>query len=815
MSLDETPAAVPGPDPLPPHPAAPPAGNGTPPPDPPDPPEEGFDLDDEAEDDPGKQVNHATGVHAGGDVSFHNTAYHIREAQRQTSVRRFSLPDGEAVRETDEQWAVEHFRGVDGEAESLVRHLEERRVLVLSAPAGARKVTAATSLALRLRERSLCTQSAFVFTPLERHVRVDLRRMLEKHKQFQNRVVIFRDPLSRGNPDLMDTLTTTDHAGWVQLAECLRRRNAYLVFTATPAEAAQLQGTHTLEWVHKRLSPHPAEVLNQWLDAFLAPLRERADAAADTVRALDGFRDQLVKEFAFGPQLKDFAEFFGRLGNVSMGFDEAYVLFQDTRKRLLHDLHDDFDGWSFGFTLALAQCTPDANGVSWVDFDRLRRYLRRWLQRDLQLAGTPRDDEDAEPSEVRLEVSDEFLLTRSRACVEKDPDTLADAIRFCDRSPPQVLWRDLLGRHRRVLTAILPRLRDLAERGAQDERSMNVLAAQIIGRIGEMDCERIVMPLAERWAVLGDGRHRGLLGAMFDGVLASDDSRFRERCLQHLKSMHGGRLTGLGKRRVEAATAAYSWVGYHEFETSMDELFAIARTHLVPMIRDAASMSRVVTGLKPRIERDMGGGDGEAVRKVHEVLRLLVDSIYVKRLGIFLGVQYALASLCAAHGVARVLRELRNWIGRGGASMGVLVALMFLRERGIADHLREERTEFRQSDGSPPVSCGQFVRALGNGEEDVRQAVRFLGDLYDCVTSPWSTEALVRHHFSTRLQAHLREWVLEALCIPELVEPARRLVEQLAHTHRGMMRKMVVRMVTTGDFTRKSELKRFAASLNL
>ena len=753
-------------------------------------------------------MNHVSGLQAGRDIAIYN----IRETQRRTVTRRFSFEDGREVTEIEEQRAVEYFRDVDGEADGLVRHLEEQRVLLISAPPGARKVTAAIGLAQRLRDRRQCAKPAFVFDPMDRRVRVDVCRLPEKHDEFQDRVVVFRYAMSRGNPDLTNALTTMDHTGWTQLADCLRERNAYLVFTATPAEAEQFGNVHALQRVHRTLAPHPPTVLGRWLDDTL---RDRGDGTAETVNTLNGFRDELVKRFAFGPHLKDFAEFYVGLGQASLGFDEAHALFQDTGKRLLHDLHDDFDGWSFGFTLALAQCTPDANGVPWVDFDRLRRYLRRWLQRDLQLADPPRDEEAAEPSEVRLELSDDTLLTRSRARVEKDPATLADEIRFCDGRPPQSLWRDLLRRHRRVLTAILPRLRDLAEREDRNERSMSVLAAQIIGRIGEMDYERVVVPMAERWAALGDGRHRGLVGAMFDGVLASDDPRFRARCLQHLKSMHGGGVTRPGKGRVETAIAAYSWVGYHDFGLSMDELFAIARAHLMPMIEDAARMSRLVTRIQADIERTAGRRDGEAVRAAREVLRGLVDRIYAERGGIFLGVQYALFSLCAAHGVARVLRGLREWIGRAGASMGVLVALMFLHEHGIADQLREDRTELPRSDGIPPASCGQFVRVLGNGEEDVMQAVRFLGDLYDCVTSPWATEALVRRHFRDRLQAHLLEWVQEALRVPELVEPVRSLFEQLAHTHQGNMREMIVQMVTTGEFARKPDLKRFAMSLSL
>ncbi|HEX6751039.1 MAG TPA: hypothetical protein VF092_27365 [Longimicrobium sp.] len=775
-----------------------------------------------------QQRSTLTDIEAGRDVLVENSIdnsvetsiyngdvyYQVMAAQRRT-VRRSTLADGQEVSRVEEEWAVEHFAGIEGEADTLVRHLEERRVLLLCAPSGARKVTAATHLALRLRERGTCTQPAAVFDPPERHVPVDLHQLAAKHAQFADRLVVFRNTLSRGNPDLHDAFAKTDRAGWAQLADRLRARNAYVVFTATPAETGQFHDAHALQGLLRSLDPHSSELRAARLDRHLGALQQPGGTAAETLQAVRGFRDQLLERFPFSSQAADFVDFFVDLGQPSLGFDEGLALFQDASRRLLYDFGDDFDGWSFGFVLALAQCTPDAAGVAWVDFDRLRRHLRRWLQRDLQLADGARAQDDDEPSEVRLELSDDSLLTRSRATIKKDPFTLADVVSFRDEVPPQGLWRMLLGRHRRVLTAILPRLRDLAERPDQDGPSMSVLAAQIIGRIGEIDYQRVVVPMAERWATLGNKRHRGLVGAMFEGVLGSNEPQFRARCLQFLRSMHAGGATGRDGDLLQAAITAYSWVGYYDFPRAMHELYGIVRVHLVPMIENASRMSRLVSGIQADIERAAQKGDDMLVRKAREVLRRVVDKIYAERAGVFLSVQFALVSLCEAHGVAPVLRELREWIKRGGASMGVLIALMFLHERGIANQLRDDRVELPRGDALPPVSCGQFVRALANGDEDVHQAVRFLGDLYESVTTPWAAEGLVRRHFRDQLQGHLLEWVQDALPVSELAEPMRRMVEQLSRTHEGKMREMIVQLLNGAEFRRRHELRSFAASLQV
>jgi hypothetical protein len=756
-------------------------------------------------------------THVGRDLSVDHSIHNYLSTQRRAPPRQFSFAAGREVKEIEEKRTEEHFVGVEGEAEALVRHLEESRVLLLSGEAGARKVTAAIHLAVRLRRRDPDARAPFLFEPLDRHLRVDFRGMPAKHDQFQDRVVIFRSPLSRGNLDLAHAFGSTDRAGWTHLADCLRERNAYLVCTATPAEIEPFRNVHALQDVHRALVPHTREVLDRCLDEYLDTLRQYGGAAvAESLAALDGLREPLLRHFSFRPQLTAFADFFVRRAEPSLGFDEVHALFQDTHKRLLHELDDDFDGWSFGFTLALAQCTPDAHGVPWVDFDRLRRHLRRWLRRDMQLAGGPAEgDPDPESSEVRLELSDDPLLTRSRARVEKDPATHADVVRFCDGRPPQGLWRALLEHHRRVLTAILPRLRELAEQPDQVGVSLSVLAAQIIGRIGEIDYERVVVPIADRWTTLAGGRFRGLVGAMFDGVLGSDEPRLHARCHQHLRTMHATGGTRFGPDRVETAVAAYAWVGCYDFRLAMRELYRIVEAELVPMIEDAPRIAQLSTRIQHDLERTAGKGTYQAKRGVRDAMRNLVDQVYAGRGGIHRCMQLTLASLCATHGVAHVLKELRRcWIGRGGETTGVMVALMFLHEHGIADQLHDDRVELPRGDNLAPATCGLFVRALTNSDEAVHQAAGFLGDLDDSVTTRWATEWLLRRHFRERLETHLLQWAREAAPFPELAAPMRGLMEQLSRTPGGRMREIVAHLVR-GEFTRHPELTAFVASLRL
>ena len=766
------------------------------------------------------QANSVESSQVGRDLNLENSIfngdvyYQITQSQRRSTVRQFSLADATEVTEAEERRTVEQFAGSLEDAEALTRHLEERRVLVLSAEAGARKVTSAKYAALLLRRKGACGRSALLVESVDRNATVNVRRMPLTHSELKDRVVIFRYPLARGNPDIADTFAKTDRAGWGHLADALRECNAFMVFTATPAEVETFRGVPAFQAVQRTLPAHRDEIRRTRLHEHLEMLRESSEVDPETLQTLSGAAALLVERFRFAPQLVDFADFFVGLGQAAMPVDQALSLFQDGSKRLLHDMDDDLDGWAFGFTLALAQCAPDAAGVPWMDFDRLRRHLLRWLRRDLNVSAGPRDGDEGEPTDVRLELSDASLLTRSRATIEKDPATLADVVRFTDGCPPAALWRILLERHRRVLSAILPRLRELAERPGDDGGTLGVLAAQIVGRIGEIDPERVVVPAAERWAAAANRRHHALVGAMFEGVLGSDDARYRARCFEHLRAMYADTSTPRGGSRAAAAVVACSWVGYHEFGLAMGELAAVTRAHLVPMIEDAAR----ITKLAERVQRDAQDEKGRAARAaraVHGALQDLLSRIYESRGPVLLGVQAGLASLCAAHGVTPVLREMDAWMSEAGPSMGVLLSLLFLHEGGIATQLGTQRVVVPGEEGAPAAECGQFVFALSNGDSSVRQAVRFFGDLHQRVMEPWVAAELMRREFRDRLKALLVEWVREAAPIPALARPMRAFVEHLAATHDRSLRSIVLQALRTEAVLRDETLRAFATTLRV
>ncbi|HEV7588543.1 MAG TPA: hypothetical protein VGO40_10545 [Longimicrobium sp.] len=739
------------------------------------------------------------------------------DRQERLTVRSFSITDTSPIPELDEQGSRARFAGADEEGEALLLHLSERRVLLLSADHGARKAMAGTYLGWRLRQGGSCHRPILLAESLDRRVRVDFSLVL-KEPEFVGRVLIFRNAFSRGNPDLLALFERTERTGWEQLGARLRERNAYLVFTARPDEVAPFRGAPAVQAVHRELAPHSRErVAGDFADR-LGELEARGDVAPALLAALREHRDALLGHFAFAGLLVEFVDFFVAMNRPSLPPDEALRRFRDTSEWLLHNLAGDLEAWSFGFTLALAQCLRDAPPIAWLDFDRLHRHVARWLRRDAHLfppaeGGAARDAGDARPS-----LSDESLLKRCQAEVVKDAATLADVVRFRGGGPPERLWEVMLDRHRRVLTAVLPRLRALAEseQGAEPP-SLRILAAQLIGRIGEMDPQRIVVPVVDEWVASPDRRRQAAIGALYQGVVASGREPYRRVCFRHLQRLQA-QAAGAedGNARLVAVIAAYARVGEYELALAMRELGAIAREHVAPLIGDVGRLSRLMANVENKFQEQLSTGEGVALLLVHSLLRDLIFRVYSNRGGALLALQLALTLLCRRTEPIRVFGELRMWIAEGGWKLGALVALMFLHEEGIAAGVAEARDEEVAAGDGAGVARNPIVLSLAAGEDEVDQMAGFLGDLYQSVSTPFAAAPDLKRVCRESLLAHLTRWVRDALPVPGHLAAMQRLSESLARTHRGILREPLQQMLARQEFARHDgELHAFAQTLAL
>ncbi|HKP75779.1 MAG TPA: hypothetical protein VJT67_09580 [Longimicrobiaceae bacterium] len=733
--------------------------------------------------------------------------------QARSAIQRFACAEGQRVPPRWEQETARTFRGADTEVDALLKHLEERRVLLLTAERGAGKVRAALYLGWKLRQKGRCVGETLLAESFDRRVRIDVRHLAARDPGLKDRLVIFPNAFSRADPEVTRLFETTDRSGWQALAEQLRARGAYLVFT-DPGDAGPAEGLHA---VQRRLSPHPRDLLAGELERELKAMEAAGGAEPELLATLREGQAWMLDTFHYAPQLFEFVQHYVELGIAGLELGEARRRMENADGRILQDLDGDFEGWSFAFTLALARCGGEAEGAAWVDVDRLHRHVRQWLRRDLNLRyADPRGaDVDAEAdADTRLEFSDGRLLKRAHA--EVDTGALSYTVRFSDGAPPQGMWTAMLTRHRRALLTVLPGLRALAEREGELQ-TLRVLAARILGRIGEMDAQRITLPLMDAWAYSGKQHREAALGPLVDGVLASRTERYRDACLRHLQALQ--RAASPGKdpdAHLPAVIAAWSWVGDHDLSFAMRELGAIARERLAPMIADMQEIERLLG----QVERAVGqtpSARGEALlRSCHTVLRDVVEHVYAEHGGAFLGVQFSVASLCVTRSSVPVLTELRKWIVDGGWETGVVVALMFLDQRRIAEQLKQSRVEAGSAGGGAPPACNPLVASLAEGEAEVRQTARFLGEMYESLRTPFAASPHLQRYCVESLQGHLADWARDALPVPEHAAAMRSLFEALLRTHDGILRDPLLNLLAKPAFTGDDRgMRAFAASVRV
>ncbi|MFL5539154.1 MAG: hypothetical protein ACJ8J0_09180, partial [Longimicrobiaceae bacterium] len=130
--------------------------------------------------------------------------------QARSAIQRFSCAEGQRVPSHWEQESALTFRGADAEVDALLKHLEERRVLLLTAERGAGKVRAALYLGWQLRQQGRCVDDTLLAESFDRRVRIDVRHLAARDPGLRNRLVIFPNAFSRADPEVTRLFETTD-----------------------------------------------------------------------------------------------------------------------------------------------------------------------------------------------------------------------------------------------------------------------------------------------------------------------------------------------------------------------------------------------------------------------------------------------------------------------------------------------------------------------------------------------------------------------------------------------------------------------------
>ena len=612
---------------------------------------------------------------------FIGTGEAVRIAQFSESMQvklTRSIEEAQAVRHIHDELTTSQFISI----------LQETRMLVISAGPNSGKSSTAIYLAHRLR---LCDpeikDEITQVSPLDAAVHINLAEVVQQEESFCRRVILFKDFLAGQNRALQEFLKGLDQ--WLADSLCreLKARGSYLIFTTDDhfieSISAQLRALRLCVPLPQLGPAKLGEALNNILKEMQSDVtltqeqREQVLFCGKTIPRIDRFVREYLSLVVEGKLSVE--QVFARMDKVSLW---------------LKYLAADFEAWSVVFVLGLVQPVSGPQGVPWTEFQELYGTLlepiRKWT-------GTPEKYFVYRPERL----SDDELLTKARVEISSSPGR-PDIVQFQDQAFLEALWPAFLHQTRRLMTSLLPILRELAQK---ENSSLRIHAARILGRIGVMNPDAIILPLLSEWTrAKSDRRQQATVGYLFQGILHSKDEIYIGNCLADLERMGQSDDTD----KVWTAIAAWKQIGVTDLPLAMAQLKNIAETKLAVYLSHSDEILRAMQN----IEREFN--TSSHTRK--EAFHLIAAHKFLKKLAFFLlrqhgpvffAMQYSLVALCLAKGPIEVFTELRKWL-RGNEGLRSLVCLLYLQSDGIADELsgfimtREEAAAEKCDDAKAP-----------------------------------------------------------------------------------------------------------------
>lgn len=750
-------------------------------------------------------------------------------------ITHFSFNDIWRITPERQQETAELFVSDANEIERLRSLVFNKRVLVLSSESELGKTTTAIYLGSIL-SASAGSQNGngksletYLIPSLDRHTQIDLHKICEPD-EISDRVVIFRNAFARGNHDLRSFFAQLNEYSVDELASKLRDCNSYVILTTTTTDASQfLSGcaASDLQYEPKHLND---DLLSLGLEKRLVHVERTTKPAIERLELLREPEQKkiLITRLRTMPRIVRFVESYLRIDStipIETDLSESIRQFEDITYWFHKELAADFDVWCFTLALGLTHWAADSQGVPWIDFEYVHRGVAQYLRRDPQLFPSSKNTKEEEPLETIPNLTDDTYLAQSRAEVIKDPNSLADVVRFCQEGYPHKLWEILLKHHRRVLTTLLPRLRDLAENNrAEADSRQRELCARIIGRVGEIDPERVTLSVMNRWISSDDVRQRANIGALYQGILASNNERYKSYFLEVLKSLTASLGTSEDssddvseeereevKEKLLTAIAVYSRIGASNLTLAMTGLKSIARDRLVPIMTDVQRIGRLLEKTKVEFGKQTSAQDALGLLVFHEMLSDLAERLYNQQASTFVGVQYALSSLCLSVDPIRVFKELRLWIESSNQATGALIALMFLIKDGISSTLESMQVEVSGSNSrfDERKSCNPIIASLTSGQESVVEMARFLVTIFEAFSVTFFLPKQFQDYLGKSYLAHLTTWIEEALPIESCRNAMEELLLELMRIHKNVLYKPIDELLNNPTFLqREPDLKR-------
>jgi hypothetical protein len=679
-----------------------------------------------------------------------------------------------------------------GEVDRLVESLCERHLLVISGEDEVGKGTLSLLVAAQAgRHRADTPRDVLYSHGLAPEVRVSLER-LSDDERFAQKFIIFRDAFASRNEDLMRFARDLDSR---KLSWLSRRLETAGIFVILTSDADRVPGPDALPRLKSFSVLH--EVVGPGRAALLRDLHRRAElrwraCAQEGLRekvaeVLIHHAERVVDELRTVPRIVRFVEaYLLEVANSDLPLEHALSRVRNRADWLLSEMAEDPATWSFALALILAQPLPSPNGVPWHQFFQLWQAVTRHLRRELRLRHEPRS-----PKEL---VVDCTLLDRVRAEIRRASTPAADIIQFHDSLNPTLLWEDLLGPGRALLSSLVPLLTELAEKG---DFCLRECTARALGRIGRLDPASILFPLIYAWSNPDrDFHHHVALGRLFQGMLESgeENGMLREECMRQLRHF------ALSRRgdKIWPGVVALREIGRIDLRLALRELVEILVRELEERLGSLSAEDRewlrTYEELRREVEKTRSGGREEN-RRVDEALEIVTPLLFTPgEQKVLAGAQYALVGLCFALSPTRVLTELHCLLReRGEGKLSPLVTLLLLRTNGIADILERNKTPLSlpvDEPGTPgrTVALSDFILMAVYEDEGGRHLANLLERVY---IGAEEFPGLICRSFRSKLLALLKFWVGDSCPLPVPRETCVELLSELLASQNLELREVI------------------------
>jgi len=701
-----------------------------------------------------------------------------------------------------ETWSPSRLQKEVGELESdealisnLVATLMERRILILVGEPELGKAAIAMLMANQICRQaeasgmSLCQR-------LEGAVRIDFNELTGDESAYHDQLLIIKDAFAWHNADLQRfcaemTLTTAR-----SYADRLKEVDSYLVLTSDSSklqETASLQNLGILQQMQRPAPDLLAKGFKHHAVHLMKVLGERA-IPTDKVKKVEEFVNSngpaLAEKLGTFPRVARFVrDYLVSTAEEHLTEEQALERMDDLRRWLLSDLIEDFDAFCFALALVLCSGTRP-EGIPWLRFERVRRVVETALRRELR-----RSTKDREVRELCLH---EAVVAKARAEIVRSPFPEGDIIRFTDERYPVRLWQVLTGPGRNLLALLLPLLHSMLH---ERDLFQQEVAAQALGRIGQLDPTFVTTPLLYNWIHGEQADQAEILGQLLQGVMSSGDHSYRNGHLALLlQTAVGGNL-----KAARAAVVSLKGVGNIDLQAALAGLRHVLNDRVEiawDVLNEAVSMLRE---FEESVSRE----------ELREAGWVVLSTGFASEEGAFIlgAVQYTIAGLMfSLLDLTPVLEGLADWMVEDKENLAPLVVFLFLHERGLANLMRRYKLTIVRDWRAKPMRCDRIVYALGAGDEANKRVQTFLLRIFRSLSR---FPGLFREILRAELFAKLKDWAQEACEVPVLRDAVVQLLAELRNSRDAELSAAIDRWLRGDhDFAnRESELHKIAVDV--